>query len=135
MIGPFVIHVLTFIVFKSFLKPSSVQVGFAIYVACLIIGTYAFKLVAKARMGTLSVAQTFSILSYSQIYFIPFGIVSRIRSGVLFRIAMLLPPLLVQPISAYNLSILMLPGESEMFYGLCHVAYGFALVAWAIKGF
>jgi hypothetical protein len=34
--------------------------------------------------------------------------------------------------SAYRLSVLILPGESELFYGLCHSAYGLALVIWAI---
>jgi hypothetical protein len=132
MLGPLVIHALTFIVFNAYREVSHVQVGFVVYLMILLFATYGFRLVAKARMATLSIAQTFSILSYSQIYFIPFGALTRLDSSPLFRAALLLPPFVVQPFSAYRLSVLILPGDSELFYGMCHLAYGLAIVVLAI---
>jgi ACR3 family arsenite efflux pump ArsB len=82
-------------------------------------------------MGRLSLAQTFSVMSYSQVYFVPFGLISRIATSDLLRIVILLPAFLVQPLVAYRLSSLLVPDDAEVFYGLAHVVHGIAMMVWA----
>lgn len=131
MIGPFVIHCLTFIIYKSFLDdPAQTQSSFLLYIIGLLVLTAVLKIVGKSRMATLSIAQIFSIMSYSQVYYIPFGLLARIPDSTFLRILLSLPAFAVQPVSALRLSYMMVPGDSEIFYGGCHMLCGLFMVIW-----
>lgn len=97
MIGPYFIHLLTFIVFKSFRDNYAIQRSFLVYIIFLGLFTLGYKVLARLRMAYLSFAQIFSILSYSQIYFIPFGIITRFISSGWGIFLILLPALIIQP--------------------------------------
>ncbi|KAK8898807.1 hypothetical protein M9Y10_001099 [Tritrichomonas musculus] len=132
MIGPYFIHLITFIVFKAFLDNAAIQRSFLVYIIFLALYTLGFKALARFRMAYLSFAQIFSIMSYSQLYFIPFGFISRFISsgwGIFF---ILLPALIVQPLCAYKLCCLIVPNDSEIVYGASHFSYGLFLCIWAI---
>jgi hypothetical protein len=70
-------------------------------------------------------------MSYSQIYFLPFGLISRIAASDFARMAILAPAFLIQPLVAYRLSSLLVPDDAEFFYGLAHLLHGAGLLAWA----
>lgn len=97
--GPYIIHTLTYLLLKG-VFPSSYQnpeISFAIYICILILSTFIMQVVAKVKMVRLTVAQTFSILSYSQIYFIPFGIISRFVSPKFAKLFIISPAMAIQP--------------------------------------
>jgi hypothetical protein len=87
-------------------------------------------------MGMCSIGQTFSVLSYSQLYFIPMALISRaFSSSQTLRIGLLMPALLIQPLSAHRLSSLLVPEDRQLSYGLAHLGYGCALVLWILFKF
>jgi hypothetical protein len=88
-------------------------------------------LIVKVRIATISSAQAFSILFYSQIYCIPFGLISRFLQSFWWQIAVIVPAVLLQPIYAYRLTSLLLSGDLELRDGLCHIVYRIAILIWS----
>jgi hypothetical protein len=99
-----------------------------VYIGILAIMTVILRIVARARMGTVSIVQVFSILSYSQIYFIPFGFSARFVKSPLLEMAIMAPAAALQFFCAYRLSSLLVPADSERLYALSHLLYGVALL-------
>lgn len=132
MIGPFCIHVLTFIVFEAFHETSKIQSGMLLYLLFLVAFTALLKAIARIRMVSLSIAQLFSTMSYSQIWFIPFGFISRFLSSGLARGLVLLVPFLLQPACAWRLLTGTVPDDTAIYLALTHLAYGLFLLVWGI---
>ena len=132
MIGPFCIHVLTFIIFEAFHETSKIQSGMLLYLLFLVAFTALLKALARIRMVSLSIAQLFSIMSYSQIWFIPFVFVSRFLSSGLARGLVLLVPFLMQPACAWLLLTGSVPDDTAIYLALTHFAYGLFLLVWGI---
>lgn len=100
MWGPYIIHMLTFLMLKGRFnyenqRPS--QISFLFYVCILLLSTFIMQVVAKVKMVHLTIAQTFSILSYSQLYFIPFGFTARFVPSKFARLFIVSPALIIQP--------------------------------------
>jgi ACR3 family arsenite efflux pump ArsB len=131
LFGPFLIHTLTFVILKSWIDRNSTEISFVIYIGILILIPFILNGLGRVKLARLSIAQTFSVMSYSQIYFLPFALISRITNSDLIRVAILTPAFLVQPVVAYRLSSLLVPDDAEVFYGGIHLLHGIALLVWA----
>lgn len=131
MIGPFAIHLITFIVFEAFKSTSAIQSSFFIYILCLVAFLGLLKIQAGIRMLSLSLAQIFSIMSYSQIWFIPFVFLARFFDSWVVRVGILTLPLVLQAICVWRLVLLIVTDDSAIYLAISHIPYGVFFVVWA----
>ena len=104
MFGPTIINFVVALLMLGFKSDQGVQKGYALYVITLILVVACVYFILLFNLVHLSVAQVCSIVSYSLIYFIPFGILARIfdliigNSVVLMclKVCTFIPPIVIQ---------------------------------------
>ena len=101
MFGPTIINALIFLVSSVGKSNESFETCFYLYISALFISVLCLQFVLKCKHADISCAQNISIMSYSSIYFVPFGIISRLlhhknRVMLFLKMIMLIPSMVLQ---------------------------------------
>ena len=133
MIGPFFIQLFTLLLCKGFSSQGVVICSFIMLVPFLLISMFLIKSIIKIKMANPSFGQIFCTMSYSQIYLVCFGFITRFVNSAFLHFLFLLPGLVLMLFSAYCLCIFLVPDDTVRLFASTFMIHGFFLAFWMIQ--